>query len=380
MQLVTLQQPKRIVFGDGALQQAAEILDLGIRRVLVVTSTPIVPLAQPLVETLESRGATVTVYGEVNQEPSISVFEAVREVARSANPQAVVGIGGGSPLDVAKLVAALHGSDQGIRDVFGIGKVRERQAHLVCLPTTAGTGSEVSPNAVFLDEEDQLKKGVVSPFLVPDAAYVDPLLTHSMPPAVTAASGVDALVHCVEAFANKFAHPTVDVYATEGIRLISAHVAQAVKHPDDAVAREKMALGALYGGLCLGPVNTAAVHALAYPLGGEFKISHGVSNALLLQHVIEFNLPAAYGRYAEVARVMGIDEGGSDEKVARLGQERMVEISAECELPRGMSELGVPEDAVPRMAKAAMTVTRLLKNNPREVTEEDADRIYRAAL
>jgi alcohol dehydrogenase class IV len=380
MQLVTLQQPKRIVFGDGALQQAAEIVDLGIRRVLVVTSTPIVSLARPLVAALEKRGASVSVFGTVDSEPSISLFETVFEVARSVDPDAVVGIGGGSPLDVAKLVAALHGSGQRIREVFGIGLVKGRKAHLVCLPTTAGTGSEVSPNAVFLDEADQLKKGVVSPFLVPDAAYVDPLLTHSMPASVTAASGVDAMVHCIEAFANRFAHPTVDLYAARGIQLISAHVARAVKNPDDAVAREKMALGSLYGGLCLGPVNTAAVHALAYPLGGEFKITHGVSNSLLLRHVIEFNLPAAFGRYAEIARMMGIEGTGSDEKVARLGQQRMVEICEECRLPSRMSQLGVPEQAVPRMAKAAMTVTRLLKNNPREVTEEDAERIYRAAL
>lgn len=380
MKLVNLQQPKRIVFGDGALLQAAEIVDLGIKRVLLVTSTPIVPLARPLVEALEKRGATVTVFGGVDSEPSITLFEAVLEVARSANPDAVVGVGGGSPLDVAKLVAALHGSGQGIRDVFGIGHVKGRKAHLVCLPTTAGTGSEVSPNAVFLDEADQLKKGVVSPYLVPDAAYVDPLLTHSMPASVTAASGVDAMVHCIEAYANKFAHPTVDLYAMEGIRLISEHVARAVNHPDDAEARESMALGALYGGLCLGPVNTAAVHALAYPLGGEFKISHGMSNSLLLQHVIEFNLPAAFGRYAQVARAMGIEDRGADEKVAHLGQERMVRICEECHLPSHMSQLGVPDDAVPRMAKAAMTVTRLLKNNPREVKEEDADRIYRAAL
>jgi len=380
MQLVTLQQPRRIVFGDGALQQAAEIADLGLRRVLLVTSTPIRSLAEPLVEALKARGATVTVYGAVDSEPSVSLFEKVLDAARSADPDAVVGIGGGSPLDVSKLVAALHGSGQGIRDVFGIGLVKGRRTHLVCLPTTAGTGSEVSPNAVFLDESDQLKKGVVSPFLVPDAAYVDPLLTHSVPPAVTAATGVDAMVHCIEAFANKHAHPTVDFYAVQGIRLIAAHVARAVKDGSDAEARAKMALGSLYGGLCLGPVNTAAVHALAYPLGGEFKIAHGVSNALLLQHVMEFNLPAAWGRYAEVAEHMGVEAGGSDEKRARLGQQRMVELCDECGLPSHMSQLGVPADAIPRMAKAAMTVTRLLRNNPREVTEEDADRIYRAAL
>lgn len=380
MKLVNLQQPKRIVFGPGALQQAAEIVDLGIRRVLIVTSTPIVPLSRPLVEALEARGATVTVYGGVDTEPSISVFEAVLEVARLARPEAVIGIGGGSPLDTAKAVAALHDSEQGIRDVFGIGLLKGRKTHLLCLPTTAGTGSEVSPNAIFLDEADLLKKGVISPFLVPDAAYVDPLLTHTVPPPVTAATGVDAMIHCLEAFANKFAHPAVDLYALEGIRRISAHLARAVKQPDDAEARENLALGALYGGLCLGPVNTAAVHALAYPLGGEFKVSHGVSTALLLAPVVDFNIPAAPDRYAAIARAMGVDVQGSDEKVARLGQQRMVELCEECGLPSRLSQVGVPEEALPRIVKAGMTVQRLLKNNPREVTAEDAERIYRAAL
>ncbi len=183
MALVNLQQPKRIVFGAGALQQAAEIVDLGVRRVLIVTSTPVVPLARPLVEALEIHGVSVTVYGGVDTEPSVTLFETVLEVARSAHPDAVVGIGGGSALDTAKAVAALHDSEQGLRDVFGIGLLKGRKTHLVCLPTTAGTGSEVSPNAIFLDETDQLKKGVISPFLVPDAAYVDPLLTHTVPAA-----------------------------------------------------------------------------------------------------------------------------------------------------------------------------------------------------
>ena len=380
MSLVNLQQPKRIVFGAGALPQAADIADLGVRRALIVTSTPIVPLAQPLVEALESRGVTVTVYGGVDTEPSVSVFEAVLDVARSAQPDAVVGIGGGSPLDTAKAVAALHDSEQGLRDVFGIGLLRGRRTHLVCLPTTAGTGSEVSPNAIFLDEADLLKKGVISPFLVPDAAYVDPLLTHTVPAPVTAATGVDAMIHCLEAYTNKFAHPTVDLYALQGIRLIAAHLARAVKQGDDAEAREKLALGALYGGLCLGPVNTAAVHALAYPLGGEFKVSHGVSTALLLAPVTEFNIPAAPGRYADVARAMGVNGGGSDEEVARRGLERIMALNAECGLPSRMSEVGVPEEALPRIVESGMTVTRLLKNNPREVTAEDAERIYRAAL
>jgi alcohol dehydrogenase class IV len=172
----------------------------------------------------------------------------------------------------------------------------------------------------------------------------------------------------------------VDLYALEGIRLISAHLARAVKHPDDAEAREKVALGALYGGLCVGPVNTAAVHALAYPLGGEFKVPHGVSTALLLAPVVDFTIPAAPQRYAEIARAMGVDGEGSDEEVARRGQQRMVELNAECGLPSRLSEVGVSEKALPRIVESGMAVQRLLRSNLREVTAEDAERIYRAVL
>ncbi len=188
---------------------------------------------------------------------------------------------------------------------------------LVCLPTTAGTGAEVSPNAILLDEADELKKGVVSPHLVPDAAFVDPLLTISVPPAVTAATGLDALTHCIEAYANKFAHPIVDIYALQGIKLISANLVRAVRNGGDIEARAALSLGSLYGGLCLGPVNTAAVHALAYPLGGRFHIAHGVSNALLLPHVLRFNFSAAPERYAEISAALGVARNGSALTTAR---------------------------------------------------------------
>ena len=203
-----------------------------------------------------------------------------------------------------------------------------RELPLVCLPTTAGTGAEVSPNAILLDEADELKKGVVSPHLVPDAAFVDPLLTISVPPAVTAATGLDALTHCIEAYANKFAHPIVDTYALQGIRLISANLVRAVRNGNDIEARAALALGSLYGGLCLGPVNTAAVHALAYPLGGRFHIAHGVSNALLLPHVLRFNFSAAPERYAEIAVALGVARNGSDLGTAEQGVEFLSQLIA----------------------------------------------------
>jgi alcohol dehydrogenase class IV len=280
---------------------------------------------------------------------------------------------------VAKLVAALHDQPGPVHRYFGINLLPPRRTALFCLPTTAGTGSEVSPNAILLDEADQLKKGVISPWLVPDAAYVDPRFTLSAPPGVTAATGIDAMVHCIEAYANRFAHPLVDLYALEGIRLISTHLVRAVRQGDDLEARSAVALGSLYGGLCLGPVNTAAVHALAYPLGGEFHLAHGLSNALLLAPVLRFNLPAAPRRYAEIALALGAAPGADDFATAECGVARIEALCDACGLPRRLATCGVPAAAIPRMAAAAMSVTRLLKNNLRELTAAEAEQIYRAA-
>lgn len=380
MRIVRLLQPQKIFFGAGCAGQCVEdLLSLGLRRVFVVTSPPIVSLVEPLVRAFEEAGASTSIYAEIGSEPSIATFEAARSAAQVAEPDAVVGIGGGSAMDTAKLVAALYDSQQDIRDVFGIELLKSRSLHLACLPTTAGTGSEVSPNAILADEDEGLKKGVVSPYLVPDAAYVDPLLTLSMPPDVTAATGLDALTQCIEAYANRFAHPLVDLYTLEGIRLISNHLLRAVQDGEDVEARTHMAMGSLYGGLCLSPVNTAAVHALAYPLGGEYHIAHGVSNAVLLPHVLRFNIPAAPERYAEVGRALGVEPGHSAMETAERGVERIAELSQQCGIPRGMAELGVPEEAIPSLAQAAMKVTRLLKNNLRDLTVEDAEALYRAA-
>ena len=282
-------------------------------------------------------------------------------------------------MDVAKLVAALAHTDQDVDDVFGIERVAARKVFLACLPTTSGTGSEVSPNAILLDDRDHLKRGVISQHLVPDAAFVDPLLTLTVPPPVTAATGLDALVHCIEAYANKFAHPVVDLFALEGIRLVGSGLLQAVRNGTDVAARENMALASLFGGLCLGPVNTAAVHALAYPLGGEFQVPHGVSNAVLLPHVMRFNLAAALDRYERIALALGVPGGDSPDATASRGVERLIALSKECGVPQRLSDLGIPREAIPRLAKTGMTVTRLLKNNPRPLSEADAIGIYEAA-
>ena len=282
-------------------------------------------------------------------------------------------------IDVAKLFAALAESSQKIFEVFGINLLSSRKLTLVCLPTTAGTGAEVSPNAILLDEASELKKGVVSPHLVADAAFVDPLLTLGVPPDVTAATGLDALTHCIEAYANKFAHPIVDNYALQGIKLISQNLLAAVRDGKNLEARAALALGSLYGGLCLGPVNTAAVHALAYPLGGKFRIAHGVSNALLLPHVLRFNFSAAPERHAEISVALGVTRNGSALTTAEHGVEFLSKLSRDCGVPQTLSALNIPRTAISEMAKSALTVQRLLKNNLRRLTEADAAQIYTAA-
>jgi alcohol dehydrogenase len=380
MNIVTLLQPPRIVFGNGCAIQSAEFLaQRGVKRVLLVTSKSVRPQIGFLIEALKKSGVEIIESRFIPAEPTLNFFEATLAEVGTANVDSVLAVGGGSVIDVAKLFAALTGSPQKIRDVFGINLLSSRKLTLVCLPTTAGTGADVSPNAILLDDASELKKGVVSPHLVADAAFVDPLLTLNVPPDVTAATGLDALTHCIEAYANKFAHPVTDNYALRGIRLISENLRRAVSDGKNLEARGALALGSLYGGLCLGPVNTAAVHALSYPLGGKFHIAHGVANALLLPHVLRFNVSAAPERHAEISAALGVARNGSALTTAEHGVQFLSRLSSDCGVPQKLSALKIPREAIPAMAKAAMQVTRLLKNNLRPLTEADAARIYEAA-
>lgn len=382
MKQITLLQPQKIVFGTGCIQTLVEdYKKLGYQRLFVLTAPPILPLIEPTLAALKAAGTNIEVFDQIMAEPTLNDFNAIVEKARQFDADSVVGIGGGSVLDVAKLVAAFAHSDQQAADCFGTGFIKAKGLWFACLPTTAGTGSEVSPNAILLDERDHLKKGIVSPYLIADAAYVDPKLTWTVPAKVTADTGMDALTHCIEAYTNKFAHPTVDIYALKGIQLIAANLETAVKDGKNQEAREALALGSLYGGLCLGPVNTAAVHALSYPLGGEFHIPHGLSNAILLPSVMKFNAETCPKRYAEVAAALLSSTSGSsgdtnDIRLAQQGVDFIYRLAEAVGIPKKLTDLGIPQSAVDGMAKAAMEVQRLLKNNPREVTEQDAKDIY----
>ena len=380
--VVTLQQPRTLAFGAGcATRCGADLLAREARRLFVVTSPSTEKLGEPIYAALRQGGGEVFTWNQIRSEPTVEVFRQALSAARDARADAIIGLGGGSPMDVAKLVAALLSSRQDVSEAFGIGNLAAaRPTYLACLPTTAGTGSEVSPNAVLLDESAKLKKAVITPQLVPDAAYVDPMLTLGVPPAVTAATGMDALTHCIEAYANKFAHPLVDPIALAGIGLIARNLARAVENGNDVAARTAVAQGSLYGGMCLGPVNTAAVHALSYPLGSEFHVAHGVSNAVLLPHVLEFNLLAAPRRYADIALAMGAQPASDDIGTAYVGLQIVRDLMRSCGIPMHIGKLGVPPDAIERMAESAMSVQRLLVRNVREVTLHDAIEIYRRAF
>lgn len=371
---ITLPRVPRIRFGAScASAAAADLANAGYRAAFIVCSPSVRPLANPFIAALRQAGATVEIAENVPPEPTAGYCETLRARARPFAPDLVLAVGGGSVLDVAKLVAALHDRDEPVSTFYGIDVLATRRSGLVCIPTTSGTGSEVSPNALLFDEPSIAKKAVISPALIPDVAILDPELTRTLPPALTATTGIDALAHCLETYASRVAHPLVDLRSLDGVRLIGTHLARCVENGDDITARSAVALGSLYGGLGLGPVNTNGVHALAYPLGGEFHLAHGLSIALLLPHVVRFNLASMPERHAALAEALGAAS------VSDL-PDALSRLIARCGIDARLSAYGIPRVALPRLAEAGLQVTRLLKSNPREIQRTDALRIYDAAF
>jgi len=377
---VTLLTPPRVEFGASCLEHALTGIAAGKQQALIVTTAAVHAHAERAQVALAATGAKAAVFVEPPAEPTVSSCEELLRRARTVGPDLVVGLGGGSVLDAAKLVAALAPTADRISPFFGSGRLPARRVSLVCVPTTAGTGSEASPNALLFDETSQTKKAVIGPSLVPDAAVLDPELTVSLPAALTGLTGIDALSHCLEAYASLAAHPLVDVYALEGVRLIARHLAAAVADGGDLSARSAVMLGSFYGGLCLGPVNTNGVHALAYPLAGEHHLPHALSIALMLPHVVAFNCEALPERHAALARALGAPGDNDDITTARQLPDRLRGLLRACAIPQGLVAHGIARDALPRLAEAGLQVTRLLKANPRPVTLAAALHIYEAAF
>jgi alcohol dehydrogenase class IV len=379
MERIIIHQPGKIVFGEGSFDQF--IIDLtgsGLKRLFVLAAPFLKNQIDEKLAKLVDSGITCYINSGLNSEPGFRNYYQLLEEARVFNPDGVIGIGGGSVMDVAKLLAVMTRNTQKIDEVVGISLVKKRDLYLACFPTTSGTGSEVSPNAILFDEEDGMKKAIISPYLIPDAAYIDPFMTTGMPSGITASTGMDALTHCIEAYTNRFAHPIVDLYALEGIRLIGGRLVRACA--DDLKARTNLSLGSLYGGMCLGPVNTAGVHALSYPLGSRFKIAHGLANAILLPCVMEYNLSADAERYQNVALALGAEQEATAEETAYEGVVVVRRLMKQCKIPEKLSEIGIPRNAISEMAMTAIKIQRLMKNNVREISEQDAVDIYQKAF
>ncbi|MDR3220054.1 MAG: iron-containing alcohol dehydrogenase [Dysgonamonadaceae bacterium] len=374
MNPITIYQPGKIVFGANTTGQLpGDCRLLGYKKVLLIFTSPLKNAANELAGKFENLSIRTELMEYRFGEPTVDYFNTMLATAKTVRPDCVIGIGGGSVLDTAKLLAALWNSEQNIREVFGKNLLQSRKCGLICIPTTSGTGSEVSPNAILLDESDAEKKGVISPFLVPDSCYIDPELQVGLPPKITAETAMDALSHCIEAYTNKFSHPVTDAYALAGIKLITGNLEKACQNGFDLDARSALALGSMYGGMCLGPVNTAAVHALSYGLGGKYHVPHGLANAILLPEVMRFNLDTCPDKYREIASAVGA-------KTASEGIEKIEALAAACGIPQKLSSIGIAQSEVENLADLAMKVTRLLVNNPKEVKREDAIEIYNKLL
>ena len=385
MQSFVFNTTPSIVFEAGAASRLGEIAGRRLGdRVLFVTDPGLrrLGLCRGALAALEAAGIVTTVFDEVEADPSRGTLMAAVEAGAAANVSGVVGFGGGSSLDVAKLAALLLGSHEDLDKAWGVAQAKGPRLPLVLVPTTAGTGSEVTPVSIITVGEEE-KRGISSAIILPDIAVLDAELTLGLPPAITAATGVDAMVHAIEAYASKNANnnPLSKMLARQALQLLGANIEKAVFAGHGIEARSAMLLGSMLAGQAFANSPVAAVHALAYPIGGTFHVPHGLSNALVLPHVLRFNAPDAAHLYAEIATdafpALKREESTQGRCAAFI--EELAALSARVGLQPRLRDVGIGEDSLAKMAADAMKQQRLLVNNPREVREADALSIYRAA-
>ena len=374
---------RKIVFGSGAFEQLLEhVHELKGSKPFVVLdrNLSLAGFKERVSDLFESGGMDYILFDRVEGEPPLELADEGAEIALKEKCNLVVGIGGGSTMDVAKAVAVIAANKGRAKDYLGLNKVPGPGLPKIMVPTTAGTGSEVTFTSVFIRKKLKKKEGMNSPWLYPELALLDPVLTLSVPSNVTAATGIDALCHAIESYTSINSSPLSELVSLEAIRLISSDLRTCVHDGSNLRARENVLLGSLYAGLGLANAGVTAVHSLSYPLGGKYGISHGVANTVLLPYVMRFNLPGAVEKFAVVAETMGesVDDLSLRE-AADLAVEAVEELIEDCDMNISLEELGVGEEDFSELAKVAMTVARPLENNPRKVTVEDAIEIYEEA-
>lgn len=380
---MVFQTTASMIIERGAATRLAEhVQATGCTSVLVVTDAGVIAarLLDAVLASFENSPVAVRVFSQVQADPPESVIQIAVDVAKACAADCVLGLGGGSSLDVAKLVALLACSGEHLAQVYGINQAKGPRLPLILVPTTAGTGSEVTPVSVVTTGEGQ-KNVVYSPLLLPDLAILDAELTLGLPPHVTAATGIDAMVHAVEAYTSKdLKNPISDCLAREALRLLSTSLFKACQDGSNLQARENMLLGACLAGMAFANSPVAAVHALAYPLGAHFHVPHGLSNALVLGPVMRFNLEAVAPLYAQLADIVLPGLNGSDREKAMALADYLGALAGELGLATRLRDLGITESDIELLVTDAMKQTRLLGNNPRPVREQDVRAIYRGIL
>jgi alcohol dehydrogenase class IV len=375
--------PKTLITGNDCVKVIGDYAKkLHMTRALIITDPGVAccGTVTSIEEPLRAAGIEVGVYDQAVPEPPMSSIAEIVTIAEEGRYDGIVGFGGGSAIDVAKIVAALAGTGDSVEDYVGIDQVPRKGLPFIAVPTTAGTGSEVTAIAIFSNEKLNVKQGVVSPHLIPNIALVDPKLTWSCPANVTAASGMDALIHNIEAYISVNATMHTDPLAKEGIALIAKSIRAATFDGTNAWARHNMAMGSLLGGIAFGNAGVGAVHALSYPIGGSFHISHGVANTLILPWVMEYNMLACLQWFGEIGVAMGENlEGLSQRAAAEKTLAALRQLAVDLDVPQYLSDVDIPESAIDELVEGAMTQTRLLINNPRKLTREDIAQIYRNA-
>ncbi len=375
-----------LIFGnEESVNSTDQIKTLLGKNIFIITDKRLTELGllEPAIKKIKIY-SNVKIFDDVESDPSKSTLLKAFETAKEFNSTGVLGFGGGSSMDVSKLVSLLLGSNQDIETIWGVNNARGPRLPLVLIPTTAGTGSEVTPISI-ITMDDKEKKGVSSKFILPDLAILDPLLTIDLPANITASTGIDAMVHAIEAFTsvNPNNNPISKILSIEALKLLGSSIEVVVSDGKNIKARSNMLLGSMLAGKAFANSPVAAVHALAYPIGGLFNISHGLSNSLVLPYVLKFNSlnEEARKNYAYLAPYVfkNLENSKNDEKVCNHFIDLLENLSKKLKLPYRLRDLGIPEEACNSMAKEAMKQTRLLANNPRKIEESDAFNIYKAA-
>ena len=375
---------KKIVFGNGSiLTLASHVKEHHAQNPLIVIDKNLAQtgLQERIASILVSEGIKFTVFDKVEPEPRIELVDEGAALAIKNKCDMVIGIGGGSAMDVAKAIAVVAANKGAAVDYLGLNKVPKAGFPKIMIPTTAGTGSEVTFTAVFIRKNLKKKEGMNSPYLYPDLALLDPELTLSLPPAPTAQTGMDALCHAIESYTSVNSSPMSEMFSLEAIALISENLRTCVHDGKNIASRERMLLGSLYAGIGLANAGVTAVHSLSYPLGGKYGVSHGLANTILLAPVMAFNLPGALEKFADIAEAMGeCVDGLPVREAAYLAVEAVECLIEDCGIDSSIRDFGVKEQDFPALADVAVTVARPLENNPRKMTKEDMIAIYAEAF